>query len=173
MVGGMMANFDVAISIVLRHEGHGKAGVVHTDKGDPGGLTNSFGFALKENPDLTEEQIRNMTKEEALARFRARYWSPLHDQLADQRLANALLDASVNQGLSTAVRILQLALMELLSGPIALDSRLGPHTIEAANAVRDPDELLKKFCTHRILSYTHDSCFSKAKESWINRSLDW
>jgi lysozyme family protein len=87
--GDNMANPDIAIALVLKHEGG-----LSEDPADPGGLTN-FGISQRAYPHL---DIKALTKEEAAAIYRQDYWTPKMAALDDQRLANCVLDCAVNQG---------------------------------------------------------------------------
>ena len=119
------ALFDSAVGVVLAHEGG-----LHEDLSDPGGLTN-FGFALKRNPDLTADDIRNMTVEEAKARYFAKWWRPYRWRELPPKIATKAFDAAVNIGPEFAVRCLQRAL-RAADNLVAEDGLLGSRTLAAA-----------------------------------------
>lgn len=96
-----MADFNIAVSLVLKHEG----GLVDDPK-DTGGLTN-YGIALNRHPELTADDIRNMTTDRAKQIYQKQYWAPYMEQEVDQRMANAALDTAVNQGPSVAQQFYQ------------------------------------------------------------------
>lgn len=96
-----MSDFQIAVALVLKHEG----GLVD-DPNDPGGLTN-FGIALNRHPELTADDIRNMTKERAAEIYQQQYWSAAMEQEPDQRMGNAMLDTAVNQGPAIAASFYQ------------------------------------------------------------------
>jgi lysozyme family protein len=96
-----MSDFNTAVSLVLKHEG----GLVDNPS-DPGGLTN-YGIALNRHPELTADDIRNMTVDRAKAIYQKQYWTAAMEQEPDQRMANALLDTAVNQGPSVAEQFYQ------------------------------------------------------------------
>ena len=115
-----MAEFELAISIVLRNEGG-----YEDDPSDPGGETN-FGISKRSYPQV---DIKNLTEEEASAIYLRDFWK--FDGIDNQMLANKVFDMSVNMKHS-AIRILQ----RLLSG-LAIDGEYGADTekeINAANA---------------------------------------
>ena len=159
-----MADFLIAVNKALTHEGG-----LSDDPSDPGGLTN-FGISAKYHPF---EDIKNLTREQAIEIYRTQYWNNFYDGIINQRLANALLDSAISQGPAVATRLLQAALNEIQAGPLVLDGKLGYQTIGQANAVRDQDELLRRFTALRIQSYAQDSDWKNAHRSWISRSLDY
>ena len=67
----MQIDFDAAVRFVLRREG----GLVD-DAADPGGLTN-MGIALDEHLEMTAEQIRTLTRTQAIAIYERDYWTPI------------------------------------------------------------------------------------------------
>lgn len=94
-----MADFDLAVELVLKHEG----GLVDNPQ-DPGGLTN-FGISLRSYPQLGEDGIRKLTADDAKAIYLRDFWKPWMMGAPDQRLANVLLDSAVNQGMNTALQL--------------------------------------------------------------------
>jgi lysozyme family protein len=92
-----MADFETAITLVLKHEGGYTAGL----QGDPGGETN-FGISKRAYPNI---DIKNLTVEAAKAIYQKDYWSPAMEQEPDQRLANCMLDCAVNQGPGVAEKL--------------------------------------------------------------------
>ena len=96
-----MSEFQPAVDLVLKHEG----GLVDNPS-DPGGLTN-FGIALNRHPELTADDIRNMTLDRASQIYQTQYWTPYMEQEPDQRVANCALDCAVNQGPSVAKQLYQ------------------------------------------------------------------
>lgn len=123
-----------AIDLVLRHEG----GLVDNPN-DPGGLTN-FGFALAENPDLTPQQIRAMTRDQAVARYYAKWWQPMHWAQLPPDVAVKAFDAAVNMGVPQTVRALQRA-CRACGNETSDDGKFGPGTVAAASAA-EPVSLL-------------------------------
>lgn len=93
-----MADFSIAVKLVLSHEGGYSSG----DPNDPGGETN-FGIAKRWFPEL---DIKNLTVDDAVAIYRRKYWTSNMESLADQALANCALDCAVNQGPGIAQQFL-------------------------------------------------------------------
>lgn len=129
-----MASFDESIKTVLANEG----GLVD-NPADPGGLTN-WGISQRAYPNL---DIRNLTREQAIAIYRRDYWFPLYDQIASQGLARKILDLGVNMGTVTAVRLLQRGLGYLCAGPVVEDGNFGPRTLDFVNGA-DEQRLLQE-----------------------------
>ena len=157
-----MANFDVAVEKVLKHEGGYTSGL----EGDPGGETN-FGISKRSYPSL---DIKNLTREQAKEIYRHDYWLSLYDQIEDQRIATALFDFGVNAGTQRAVRTLQKAMNEVLAGPILADGVFGPNTLSAVNGA-NPEQLLRWFTTRRIIYY---ASLNKPQfvRAWVERAMD-
>src|ERR1039458_5408099 len=80
-----MADFNLAISIVLTNEG----GLVD-DPNDPGGLTN-YGISKASYPNL---DIKNLTVAQATAIYLRDFW--LFGGIVNQAVATKLFDAYVN-----------------------------------------------------------------------------
>lgn len=112
--------FKWAIEFVLCWEGRY---VNHPD--DPGGETN-FGIAQRGHPEV---DIAGLTREKALAIYRADYWDRLGLDEFSPAIAAVLMDTAVNLGRSGAVKILQRAINDLGARPaLAVDGGLGPCT---------------------------------------------
>jgi lysozyme family protein len=127
-----MAEFAVAVQVVLEHEG--KKGTL---PGDPGGLTN-FGWSSAECKRLGIPLPR--TEEEAVALYAKYFWNPLYNQIVSQNVASKLLDNSVNQGTPTGVKHLQQAL-NACGHSVLIDSVFGSLTLAAINETLESDLL--------------------------------
>lgn len=139
-----MANFDSAVSYLLKNEG----GLVE-DPSDPGGITN-FGISLRflrevpvENlkrysifEPVTEKDIRELTLDQAKLIYRGEFWltAPFL-KLQNQVLCNYIFDMCVNFGLSQAIKLVQRATWAVQKKKdfILDDGIFGPHTIQAIN----------------------------------------
>jgi len=128
-----MSNFDYAIEKTLKHEG----GYVHNPK-DPGGQTN-FGISARAHPNL---DIKNLTREEAIAIYKKYYWRPLYDDIAGKVIAAKVFDMAVLMGHKAVHRCLQDS-VNLCGQNVAVDGLLGSQTIDAVNNV-EVNELLKE-----------------------------
>jgi len=95
---------------------------------DPGGETN-FGICKRSYPDV---DIKNLTRDGAKAIYARDYWAPIHGDELPEPVALVAFDCAVNQGVGTAVKVLQEALANQGYLPdSAVDGRLGPQTLEA------------------------------------------
>lgn len=122
-----MSNFNKAFEFVLGNEGG------FTDHpADRGGATN-WGITISEyarykGKEVSTQDVKNMTKEEAKEIYYLGYWKPLSlDQVIHHRLAVLLFDQGVNRGISAAAKDIQ-----KIVGVVA-DGKVGPKTIEAIN----------------------------------------
>src|SRR5258708_6271440 len=152
-----MSNFKEAFDLTMKQEDARLSGVVTVDAG---GRTR-FGIAQKFHPDLPESFFDGPT-EDALARseeiYKHDYWDPMRlGEIANQNLANKLMDMGINMGTHQAGHLVQRALNALVSssgGVLVEDGKIGDHTITAINAA-DPiqlhhilAEISKKFYPH-------------------------
>jgi len=119
-----MADFNVAIKVVLAHEGG-----VGTLKGDPGGKT-KFGWSTATCKLLKIAQPN--TAEQAIALYLKYFWNPLYSQILNQDVATKLLDDGVNQGTQTGVEHLQAALIHA-GHSVEVDGLFGSATQAAVN----------------------------------------
>lgn len=138
-----MADFDLAIPTVLRHEGG-----YCNDCNDAGGETN-FGISKRSYPDL---DIACLTLDDAKAIYRRDFWDALClDEITDQAVATKLFDTAVLIGRSRAVKFLQRALQQAGGGIVEVDGRIGAKTIAAVN--QSPALLLLSAYRHLLATY--------------------
>jgi len=123
--------FAAAVALVLVHEGG-----LSDDPRDPGGLTH-WGFALRENPDLSAAALRAMTRAEAIARYRTRWWEPHPWVRLPGPIALKAFDLAVPCGPANAICALQRA-CRAAGHRVSEDGVLGDATIAAARAVPLP-----------------------------------
>lgn len=64
---------------------------------DTGGVTN-FGISAKGNPELSAEQIDNLTKDQAANIYKTKYWNAIGADDLPEQMKVAAFDAAVNQG---------------------------------------------------------------------------
>ncbi|MCD6073099.1 MAG: hypothetical protein K0S42_3615 [Microvirga sp.] len=119
------SRFDHAVELVLQHEG----GFVHHAQ-DPGGAT-KFGITREtlsrvRGRPATIEDVRALTRAEAVAVYRRLYWDAVRGDDLPPGLDLAVFDLAVNSGPARAVRMLQTVL------GVAVDGIVGPVTLEAA-----------------------------------------
>jgi lysozyme family protein len=135
-----MANFDKAITVVLKNEG----GYVY-DHMDAGGETN-YGICARDNPKL---DIKNLTEASASKYYLTKWWTPNNFSLiTDDGLATWLFDHAVNCGTETVIKILQGIVQESMQAAnvwdgIHIDGVLGPQTAALVNKYYSKDTMLK------------------------------
>lgn len=132
----MNTDWDKAIAFVLNAEGG-----YTDDQNDPGGETN-FGISKKAYPNI---DIKNLTMEEAKGIYRRDYWQPCRCDELPSGLAICIFDCAVNQGVSKAKRILQIALN------VNVDGVIGDDTITAA--FKSDINVVKRFLAIRLGEY--------------------
>ena len=159
--------FDKLVGAVLEHEGG-----LADDPDDPGGIT-KYGISLRSYPHLGANGIRNLTVEQAKDIYYRDWWRSLRcPSIQDDRLAQKYLDTSVNVGKSAGTKILQRALREI-GQSVAVDGRVGPQTIAAANRA-DPDALLAAM--RRLQAEHYEALIKrnpkreKYRRGWMNRA---
>jgi len=146
-----MSDFHRALQVILEHEG---GYVDHPD--DPGGETN-FGISKRAFPNV---DIKNLAAKEASDIYQEHYWNACRCDEINWPLNLYLFDSAVNQGVSKAVTVLQVALR------VKVDGVLGPKTIEAANASLD---IGTDFMAERALSYSRLALFGVFGRGWMRR----
>lgn len=152
-----MTNFDKAIERVLAHEG----GYVNHPK-DPGGETN---WGITRNTATAagyKGSMRSMTREQAKAIYRARYWTPIKGDDLPFAIAYQLLDAAVNHGTNQAVKFLQ------RSVGAQADGLIGPATIAAVKA-KPVGQVVNNFLAHRTEFFCNLPTFDTFGRGWIRR----
>lgn len=109
-----MASFELAIPIILKHEGgyqvHPKdSGNWSSGKVGEGVLIGTkYGISAPtliawRGRMVTPEEMKNLTEEEAKRIFKSKYWDPLQlDKVKDQQVATLIFDAADGSGVSLA-----------------------------------------------------------------------
>jgi len=129
-----MAEFDSAVEKLLELEGgfapaDNNAGAVNF------GITQQFLRSI--GRPATVEDVRALTREEAIALYREYFWDRLRiGEIRDQRVAEMLFFAAVNMGPRYPIRYLQEALRELRRlRDVQVDGAIGPQTLSALNGL--------------------------------------
>jgi len=158
-----MINFDTAIDRLLSHEGGFTA-----DPRDPGNWTGGkcgkgelrgtkFGISAASFPDV---DIVNLTRDEAAAIYRARYWEAVTG--VSDAVRYQMLDAGVNHGTHRAIKLLQQAVG---ADP---DGVWGPASAAAA-ARTDNNDILLRFLAHRLIFMTNCRVWPTYGRGWARR----
>lgn len=154
-----MADFQLAVAKTLVHEG----GFVDNPN-DPGGAT-KYGITPADMPGT---QIRDITTAQAVAYYSENYWKEFYSQIVDQLLAEKLFDMGVLFGVKTAVKLLQITLVNKVS--LVTDGEFGPGTLSAvnqnANLLPAYRTILINHCMSVVNSRPETSVFVRG---WVNR----
>lgn len=148
--------FEDAVEIILYHEG----GYVN-DPNDPGGETN-FGISKRAHPNV---DIKNLTKEEAIAIYRKHYWEKMNCDALPSLLRLPAFDCAVNQGVSRASKWLQEA------AGVKQDGIIGPQTLLALHGPPIA-AILPRFNSSRLNAYLSNENFGRFGRGWMKRYSD-
>lgn len=151
-----MSRFDLAIPVVLAHEG-GWA----NHPADPGGAT-KYGISLRflraqgldmdGDGDVDADDVRGLTPTQAADLYRERFWDAYrYDRIVDSQVAGKVLDVAVNLGPKRAHRLVQRALREC-GERVEVDGVFGPKTVSAVNDC-EARELLIELCHQQATYY--------------------
>jgi lysozyme family protein len=173
-----MSDFDLAIPIILRHEG----GFVN-DKNDAGGATN-FGVSLrwlKSRGLLTELEhqtgtddavaaVAKMTREDAEAFYKKFWWLAYgYGGIVAQMVSNKIFDMAVNLGAPRAHRMVQAAV------GVKTDGILGNGTLGEINHTSPGSLVLVLQNTQAQFYRTLVAQKPQLQEflsGWLNRAFD-
>ena len=154
--------FSFAFDMLLIHEG----GYVN-DPRDPGGET-KFGISDRADGRIDGKHkgkpIKTLTLEDAKQIYKEEYWDKAHCNSFDDVVAICLFDTAVNQGVDTAIKMLQRTLK------VKEDGIIGPKTISAA--VAQCSTLPHAFLLDRIMSYTNTKNFNIYGRGWVARAIN-
>lgn len=154
----MKHNFDACLAHSLAHEG-----CWSDHKADPGGATMK-GITLAtyrawKGKSATKQDLRNISDAEVAAIYRAWYWQPMRCDDLPAGLDLVAFDAAINSGPSRSAKWLQSAL------GVAVDGRVGPATVAAANAAVT-STAIKAACAKRMT-------FLKGLRTWPTFGKGW
>lgn len=156
--------FASIIPWILEHEG----GYVN-DPQDPGGETN-FGISERTYP---REDIKGLTIDRAAAIYYADWWlrCKIH-RLEDDRVAAKVLDACINVGPRTGIKLLQMAIKRC-GVVVSIDGYIGPETAGAANRC-DPaalvNHLAELLAAYYISKVNEKPEKKKYLKGWLKRA---
>ena len=146
-----MSDFDNAFEHVVGLEG----GYVN-DPADPGGET-KYGISARAYPLV---DIKNLTLDQAKQFYLHDYWMAAECDRFTYPLNVYLFDAAINQGVYTAIRLLQTA------AKVKPDGVLGPASMTAIAG--DPD-IAHKFMAARAIRYMGTINFDRYGKGWLKR----
>ena len=153
--------FEACLELVLRAEG----GFVNHPS-DPGGATN-MGITLRtlsefRDAEVTEADVRNLTRGEAREIYRARYWTPMRCADLPAGIDLMVFDFGVNAGPGRSLRLLQRCV------GVAADGSVGPITLAAVRACRTGD-LIARLAEGRLAYYRGLGTFPTFGRGWTRR----
>jgi lysozyme family protein len=173
-----MADFDLAIDQVLFDEGG-----LEINSLDPAGITNwgiSLRFYKTIKPDAIDEDIKNLTKDEAKQIYLKYFWNPNHyNMITNQKLATKVFDIAINISALKANKLLQMSANninnyhELSAQYLDIDGILGPrslYTINYAYQIPLYDEFIKNVVSYYYDLTQHHLSFSHFIDGWIRRA---
>lgn len=171
-----MANFEDAITFVLRNEDPHLTGVVTEDSG---GRTR-FGIAERFHPELGEEFFEapaEIALEAAREIYRRQYWEAIRgDEICDQQIATKLLDMAVNMGVRQATMLCQRALNSIPHLHVGEDGVCGKETLSAINSTAaNHSALLMQHLRDASASFYQHLAAVRPEEQpylrgWLNRA---
>jgi lysozyme family protein len=138
---------------------------------DPGGPTN-MGITLQvlaawRHAAVSADDVRNLSRDEALQIFRANYWGPVHGDEIPLPAAQVVYNTAVLSGTSRAIRFLQQALGHQQAG-LSVDGRMGALTVGACIAA-DQKVLVEDYCSVYESYLRSLSIFDTFGRGWLNR----
>ncbi len=151
--------FEACFAIVV-----GIEGVLSLDPKDPGNYSGGqligtkYGVSAAANPGI---DIPNLTLDGAQAIHLARYWTPAGCDLLPPRAALCAYDAAINEGVGTAIKLMQRAL------GVPPDGVLGPRTAAAYGQCKPAH--IARFLALRGLRYASEANFDIDGASWFDR----
>lgn len=143
MAPSFNGTFLKAFAFLLGHEGGD-----HNDAADPGGRT-KYGVSTRWFPDV---DMDTLTLDGAAELYRDKFWKPYRfDQVAKvhARLGIKLLDTAIWQGPAIAVKVLQVALNDVIAAELRVDGLLGAATIGAVARAKETN-VLASYAAHLI-----------------------
>lgn len=151
-------NFDKAVAFTLQSEG----GYVD-DKRDSGGATNR-GITIHtlsnwRGKTVSKDDVKALTEAEAMAIYKANYWTATHCDALPLPIACIVFDSAVNSGGFNAIKFLQRAL------GVKDDGKFGKMTLNAVNNA-DIHALIGYMCHQRL-------AFMRSLKNWDTFGKGW
>ena len=154
----MKSTFDLAMRLLLRHEG----GFVNHPK-DPGGMTNlgvtKAVWDAHTGKSASEADMRALTQKDVQPVYKARFWDAIHGDALPHGVDYCLFDCAVNSGPSRATKLAQYVLHQ------KVDGSLGKNTLAAIQKA-DPVEFIEDYSQRRL-------DFLKSLPTWETFGKGW
>lgn len=135
-------------------------GGLSTDPDDPGGVT-KYGISSASYPNV---EVRELTIDQARSIYEQDFWEGLELSRLPPEIAFVVMDASVNMGAYTAVKMLQ----EVVGAEP--DGIMGPETRRKSKEM-NPRYVVGVYTGQRIMTYTRLDQFQKYGKGWVKRSV--
>src|SRR4030065_505169 len=138
-------------------------------------LERQYRPALHTDKIIPEINIKNLTIEQVKAIYKRDYWDKLRlDETRNQKIAEEILDISINCGWQTAGKFVQEAINLLVTfQPIKVDGLIGEKTLMAVNSYSYPEAVVKTLNGIQFEYYrkivTRDSSQQKWFRGWLAR----
>lgn len=160
----MNSNFDLALNLVLKHEG----GFVNHPS-DPGGMTNlgctkAVWEAWVGHP-VDEKTMRNLTPADVSPLYRRKYWEKIQGDELPTGIDYACFDTAINSGPGRAAKLLQSC-----AGVVA-DGAIGPKTLAAVKAA-NPQLLIRDYCAARLAFLKELPTWKVFGRGWERRVIE-
>ncbi len=162
-----MDRFDEIMETVLKLEG----GFVDNDYDDGGptnlGITHTVLAEWRGVSDVSRDEVKNLTKAEAIDIFRDRYWKKVSGPSLPQPVDLIVMDGAVNHGVVVMSKFLQVRL------GVNDDGRIGKATLEALAARTSKKaavyDLAVELADDRKARYTNHHDAKHFLPGWRNR----
>lgn len=156
------SNFERCLEVVFAREGG-----FSNDPRDRGGATN-FGITratltASRGHEVSEDDVRNLTREEAREIYRSSYWNRLRCDDLPLGVDLMVFDFGVHAGPAASARVLQKAV------GAEVDGSIGDATVGATNAAR-PRTTLDEFHRLKLERYQKMDGWKTYANGWSNRA---
>jgi hypothetical protein len=156
------SNFNQCLNVVFAWEGG-----YTNDPHDRGGPTN-FGITQADltewrGHDVSADDVKNMTKEEAREIYRSNYWNPMQCSDLPNGIDLEVFDFGINAGPRRSIKMLQQVI------GVTDDGSIGPITMSAAKAA-DSHTVIQSFSEHRLNYYRSLAEWPHFGAGWTNRT---
>lgn len=153
--------FRKCLDLIFAHEG----GFVDNPK-DPGGATNMgithITLAEFRGKPVTQDDVRNLTREEASEIYRGKYWNALSCDNLPAGVDLVVFDYGVNSGISRSAKLLQKVVH------VEQDGQVGQITVGATKAI-EATHIVNAFCDERLEFLRGLDTWDSFKNGWTRR----
>jgi len=152
-------NFNACIPITLLEEG----GYCVDDGGPTNyGITHATLAKWRGVADCTADEVKALTKDDAIEIYRAKYWIPSRCADLPRGVDLVIFDFAVNSGPVVALKHLQKVV------GVKDDSSIGPVTLGALKAI-DPKDLINRLSADRLEFLQSLGVWGQYKGGWTKR----